>query len=107
MFAMPFFNFSGDAGSQVINPHFRYYWALAIPLTCCVLAMYGVYVWWKECKYRKEREDGLGEDQRPEEKAVKRQVAPDRLTSSNTPSALRKKSGSSAKTLDPELGMAL
>lgn len=114
MFAMPFFNFSGDTGSQVVNPHFRYYWAAAIPLTACVLAMYGVYVRCKERKYRKEREDDLGQNQQPDAMAVRGgalQVAPDCSTSSSAPSSrfkpiCRRKAGSNTGIVDPELGLA-
>lgn len=41
IFAMPLFNWDGN-GLPVIKDGFRYYWAIAIPLTVLVLAMWAI-----------------------------------------------------------------
>jgi len=46
---MPLFNW--DNGSHpVIKDSFRYYWAIAVPMTVLVLLLWGLSVWlpWKE-----------------------------------------------------------
>lgn len=48
IFAMPFFVW--DSGSPVLKGGFKWYWAIAIPLTLVVLLLWGLGVWlpWSE-----------------------------------------------------------
>jgi hypothetical protein len=43
LFAMPFF--AWDSGSPTVGEGFKYYWAIAIPLTLVVLFLWGLSVW--------------------------------------------------------------
>jgi hypothetical protein len=43
VFAMPFFNWDSD-GSPVVKAGFKYYWAVAIPLTVLVLVVWAAAV---------------------------------------------------------------
>lgn len=44
LFAMPFFDFSEPSGALILKDHFWLYWAVSVPLTVAILAIYGVFL---------------------------------------------------------------
>jgi hypothetical protein len=42
---MPLFNWEATTVSEVAGPHFGIYWAVAIPVTAAVLALWFVWTW--------------------------------------------------------------
>jgi hypothetical protein len=74
IFAMPLFNWDGD-GLPVIKDGFRYYWAIAIPLTVLVLLVWTLAMalpwsnWWQSLK----RKSGQGDPELASVKEMKNQ----------------------------------
>ena len=60
--AMPLFNWSADSGQDVLTNRFWVYWALTIPLTVVVMAIWWIWIGWRERKNivedRRARESG-------------------------------------------------
>ncbi|KAH7348207.1 hypothetical protein BKA66DRAFT_477333 [Pyrenochaeta sp. MPI-SDFR-AT-0127] len=47
LFAMPIFNWDAAQNESVFKPRFHIYWKVAIPLTACVLILWGIWTGWR------------------------------------------------------------
>ena len=43
IFSMPMFNWASENARNIINPHFRIYWAVTVPLTLLTFVFYGMW----------------------------------------------------------------
>lgn len=56
VFSMTFFNWQSNNG-QYVSEKFWMYWAITIPVTIVIVAIWFVWERWREAKYDKEDED--------------------------------------------------
>jgi len=57
---MPLFDFSTASRIPIAKPYFWVYWAITIPLTISVVAIYGTYLVWVGRKNRAEDKKARG-----------------------------------------------